>query len=233
MKTSLIIPFKNELEYATITMEKAYSYLSNKALDFELIAVDDSTDGTWETLELFVKKHPNTRVIKGGTPPGYGKALRKGFEMATGDILISFNGDMCDSLDDVYSYIHHIESGYDMVFGSRYMAGGKIIDHPSLKVLFSKIGNGFLAFLFGVRCTDITNTFKAYRRKVIEDVNPQSDGYDLGLELALKAVIKGYKYTTIPVIWYAREYGVSKMSVLKSLKTHLFTGLKIRLTYKG
>jgi dolichol-phosphate mannosyltransferase len=232
MKTSLIIPFKNEKEYAELTMETAYSYMLEKGLDFELIAVDDSSDGTWDILKSFQKSHNNVGVIKGGDPPGYGKALRKGFEAASGDILIPFNGDLCDSLDDVHSYIQLIENGYDMVFGSRYMKGGRILDHPSVKVLLSRTGNTFLKLIFNAKCSDITNTFKAYRREVFEEIRPQANGYHFGLELALKAIKRGYKYTTIPVIWSARQYGVSKMSILKSLLTHLKTGLNIRFTYR-
>jgi len=231
MKTSLIIPFKNEKEYAEITMKTAYSNMTERNLDFELIAVDDSSDGTWEILKHFQESHNNVVVIKGWDPPGYGQALREGFRSATGDILIPFNGDLCDSLDDVTSYIQHIHDGYDMVFGSRYMKGGKILGHSSAKVLLSRAGNAFLQWMFNAKCTDFTNTFKAYRREVIDAINPQANGYDLGLELALKGIIRGYKYTTIPVVWSDRQYGISKMSILKSMFTHLKTGLKIRLTY--
>ena len=206
--------------------------MSEKNLDFELIAVDDSSDGTWEILKLFQESHENIVVIKGGNPPGYGKALRQGFGAASGDILIPFNGDLCDSLDDVMSYIQLIEDGYDMVFGSRYMEGGKILDHPSAKVHLSRAGNTFFRLIFNAKCSDITNTFKAYRREVLDVVNPQADGYDLGLELALKGIVKGYRYTTIPVIWSARQYGTSKMSILKSMLSHLKTGLSIRFTYR-
>ncbi len=231
MKASLIIPFKNEREYAALTMATAFDFLTERGQDFELVAVDDSSDGTYEILEEFRRSHDNVVLIKGGDPPGYGKALKRGFAAATGDIVMPFNGDLCDSLDDVMSYIRHIEGGYDMVFGSRYMGGGKILDHPSAKVVLSRLGNLFLQKLFGVECSDITNTFKAYRRDVLEDVGPQSDGYDLGLETALKAFKKGYKYITVPVVWKGRVYGASKMVVAKSMATHLKTSLRIWLRY--
>lgn len=230
MKISLIIPFKDEREYAELTMSTAYRYMEERGRDVELVAVDDSTDGTWEILKEFQNSHQNVVVIKGGDPPQYGKALRAGFKAATGDIIIPFNGDLCDSLDDVTSYVEHIESGYDMMFGSRYMRGGKILDHPSAKVLLSRTGNLFIQSLFGVKCNDMTNTFKAYRREVLEEVDPQADGYELGLETALKAFKKGYKYKTIPVIWTGRQYGVSKMAIANSLVTHLKTALKIRFS---
>ena len=232
MKTSLIIPFKNEKEYAAITMAKVWDYMHKHDLDFELVAVDDSDDGSWEILNEYKETQSNVKVVKGGDPPGYGKALRRGFEVASGDILIPFNGDLCDSLEDVRSYISIIEDGYDMAFGSRYMEGGVIKDHPSLKVARSRAGIYFMRTIFATSCSDITNTFKAYRREVIDAVDPEADGYDLGLEIALKGIVKGFRYKTIPVVWSAREHGVSKMSVLKSFVSHLSRGLGIRFGYR-
>jgi len=232
MKASLIVPFKNEREYAELTMSTAYSYLSERVQDFELVAVDDSSDGTWEILEKFKETHGDVIIVKGGEPPGYGKALRRGFAAASGEILIPFNGDLCDSLDDVMTYVRLIEDGYDMVFGSRYMEGGQILAHPTMKVALSRMGNAFVKRLYGVECTDITNTFKAYRREVLEDVKPTANGYDLGLEIALKAFKKGYTYTTVPVVWSDRQYGKSKMVTAKSLVSHFKMAVQIWLGFR-
>ncbi|NEO13851.1 MULTISPECIES: glycosyltransferase family 2 protein [unclassified Moorena] len=229
MKTSLIIPFKNEAAYVEMTMRKAYAYLSKRDIDFELVAVDDSTDGTWEILKSFEKSHQNVVAVKGGNPPGYGKALRKGFSVATGDILIPFNGDLSDSLDDVLSYIQLIENGNDMVFGSRFMAGAKITESTAVKGFLSQFGNSFLQWIFRTNCSDITNSFKAYRRLVLKEIKPTADGYNIGMEMALKGIIKKYRYTTIPVAWSGRKYGRSKMSIIKSIPTYLSTALRVRL----
>ncbi|MBM2812798.1 MAG: Epimerase protein [Chloroflexi bacterium] len=211
------------------TMRTAHDYLTEKGQHFELVAVDDSDDGTWEILEEFQSTHADVVLIKGGDPPGYGKALRQGFNAASGEILIPFNGDLCDSLDDVMSYIGLIEGGYDMAFGSRYMKGGQILDHPSAKVWLSRLGNQFIQVLHGLECSDVTNTFKAYRREVLDEVRSTANGYDLGLEIAIKASRRGYRYKTIPVVWSARQHGVSKMVLAKSLVTHLRTALGIWL----
>ena len=228
MKTSLIIPFKNEVAYARITMEQVYLYLSERQIDFELIAVDDSTDETWDILQSFEKTHKNVVVVKGGNPSGYGKALRKGFSVASGDIIIPFNGDMCDSLDDVMLYIELIEKGNDMVFGSRFMSGAKVNDSTVTKEFLSQLGNMFLQLLFQTNCSDITNSFKAYRKTVLDEIKPTADGYNIGMEIALKGILKKYQYTTIPVVWSGRKHGRSKMSIIKSIITYLFIAFKIR-----
>jgi dolichol-phosphate mannosyltransferase len=229
MKTSLIIPFKNEVEYAETTMSTAYEYLFKREIEFELVAVDDSSDGTWNILKSFESLHQNVVAVRGGDPPGYGKALQKGFSVATGDIIIPFNGDLSDSLDDVISYIHLIEDGYEMVFGSRFMAGAKVTGSTAVKGIVSQLGNGFFQILFRTNCSDITNSFKAYRRRVLEDINPTANGYNIGMEIALKGIIKKYKYTTIPVAWSGRKYGRSKMSIIKSIPMYLSTALNYYL----
>ena len=230
MKVSFIMPFKDEVQYAAITMGETYAVLSKRGLDFELVAVDDSTDGTWDILKSFEAAHQNIFVVKGTLPPGYGKALRKGFSVATGDILIPFNGDLSDSLDDAISYIQLIEAGYDMVFGSRFMAGANAPNLPGLKGIISRLGNAFIQVLFCAHCNDLTNSFKAYRRRVIEDIKPASTGYDIGIELALKSILRRYTYTTIPIGCVSRKYGQSKMSVLKMIPKYLLTAIKIRFS---
>lgn len=229
MKTSLIILFKNEVEYAEITMQSIYTYLSEHNIDFELIAVDDSVDGTWEVLKSFEQLHDRVLVVKGSEPAGYGKALRKGVSVASGDIIIPFNGDLSDSLDDVISYIQLIEAGNEMVFGSRFMQGAQIVDSKMSKHLVSRIANTFLQLLFFTPCSDITNSFKAYRRTVLEGIKLSANGYEIGMEIALKSILRQYKYTTIPISWQGRKYGRSKMSVLKVIPTYLITAFKIRL----
>ncbi|BAQ63561.1 glycosyltransferase [Geminocystis sp. NIES-3709] len=227
MKISLIILFKNELEYAKVTLETVYGYLSERHIDFEQIAVDDSNDGTWDILQEFASLHPNnTIVVKGGEPSGYGKALQRGFGEANGDIIIPFNGDMCDSLDDVIRYIQLIKAGNDMVFGSRFMQGSTINGFSNFKTLISRLGNLFLQVLFRVDCNDLTNSFKAYRKDVLKEIQITSSGYSIGLEVALKAIQRKYKYTTIPISWSDRQYGQSKMSIVKSIISYLYVAYK-------
>ncbi len=228
MKTSLIIPFKNEVDYAATTLKRLHTFLTEHQLDFELIAVDDSTDDTWQILQSFAKQHENVLLVQGGEPPSYGKALQAGFSAATGDILIPFNGDLSDSPADLLIYIHLIEQGNDMVFGSRFMQGANVSGSTVVKGMISRIGNAFLQLLFQTTCSDLTNSFKAYRRTVLEEIQPTAIGYNISMEIALKGIRGRYTYTTIPVTWTGRKYGRSKMSLLKAIPPYLATALRIR-----
>jgi dolichol-phosphate mannosyltransferase len=72
-----------------------------------------------------------------------------------------------------------------------------------------------------------TWSFKAYRRRVLEEINPTANGYHIGMEIALKGILKKYKYITIPIAWSDRQYGRSKMSMMKSIPTYLSTALRM------
>ncbi|MBI4894358.1 MAG: glycosyltransferase [Candidatus Aenigmarchaeota archaeon] len=224
---SLIIPFKNENEYVKTVIGTVHKYLTKKGIDFEIIAVDDSTDGTWEILKGMQRKYSDFRAVQGWKPAGYGKAIRKGFSLARGKIVVPFNGDMCDSLDDVMKYVKIINSGYDMAFGSRYVPGAKVTNYPRFKKVFSMMTNFFIMAAFRVRCSDITQSFKAYRREVVEKMDLVSDGYEISLEIAIRAIRKGYKYKTIPISWMGRKSGVSKMNLKKSAPLYFNTVMRL------
>lgn len=227
MKLSLIIPFKNEIDHAISTLTSVLEFLGEREVDFEIIAVDDSEDGTWDVLNSFEACHPTVVTVKGGHPSGYGTAIQAGLRMATGDVIIPFNGDFSDSLVDVTTYLKKIQSGYDMVFGSRFMKDSQVSGSPRLKTGLSYVGNQILSKMFRADCCDFTNSFKAYRKEVFNEMELTSSGFEIVLEMPLKGIAKGYSYTTVPVHWENRKHGKSKMSVLGIIPRYLLTAARI------
>jgi dolichol-phosphate mannosyltransferase len=71
-------------------------------------------------------------------------------------------------------------------------------------------------------------TLACWKHRVLEKINPTANGYPIGMEIALKGILKKYKYTTIPIAWSGRKYGRSKMSMMKSIPTYLSTALRMR-----
>jgi len=124
-------------------------------------------------------------------------------------------------------YIGVINSGYDMAFGSRYMKGSKFINYPANRILLSKTLNFALMLFFRVDCSDISNTFKAYSRKAYTTINPKTNSYEIGIEMALKGVKRGLTYKTVPIYWTGREHGVSKMRILLSMYRHFLMAMKV------
>ncbi len=224
---SIIIPFKNEKEYAGKTVDTVYNYLKERNIDFEIIAVDDSDDETWDMLKKLEKKLKNFKAVQGWKPPGYGKAQRRGFQIAKGSIIIPYSGDMAESLDDVMKYIDVIRSGYDMALGSRFIKGGEVINYPRTKLIINRLGNTLLKILFLSRYNDFTNGFKGYNRKAIEAIRPVSDSYQIGLEMAMKGMRRGLKYKIVPIKWINRHSGVSKMNIKKTIMNNLIIIFKI------
>jgi glycosyltransferase involved in cell wall biosynthesis len=134
----------------------------------EIIVVDDgSTDNTWDVLQQTQKRIETLRPIQNLEAHGFGRAVVLGFDHAKGDALVTMMADESDDCRDVVRYWQVLNSGYDCVFGSRFVKGGGVIDYPWLKLWINRCANLFIRALFRIKPNDITNAFKAYRREVI------------------------------------------------------------------
>jgi dolichol-phosphate mannosyltransferase len=117
-----------------------------------------------------------------------------------------------------------------MVFGSRFAKGAQVEGSEWLKSSVSRLGNAFVQLLFRAPCSDLTNSFKAYRKEVINELNITSDGYDISMEIALKAIRRNYSCIMVPISWKQRELGQSKMSIIRAIPRFLNTALRTRFT---
>ena len=98
-----------------------------------------------------------------------------------------------------------------------------MIDYPPHKLIVNRLANLFISLLFGLKFNDTTNAFKAYRREVIAGISPLlSHHFNLTVEIPLKAIIRGYSYTVIPITWRNRAKGVSKLKLKEMGSRYLF-----------
>jgi hypothetical protein len=138
--------------------------------------------------------------------------------------------DLSDSLDVVDRMKELMDSGADVVCASRYMKGGKQIGGPFLKKLFSRIAGVTLHYLIRIPTHDISNNFRMYSRKVIESFTIESaGGFELAMELTVKAYVHGMKVTETPSCWHDRVAGESNFMMWKWLPKYLhwyFYGIK-------
>jgi len=111
------------------------------------------------------------------------------------------------------------------------MKGSRVYNYPPLKMFFNRIYNNLFAFLFFIPVNDISNAFKAYRRVIIEKVKPKTKGFEITSEIILKAHIKNFKITQIPVDWRGRSEKESKFGLFKSPKFLFFKLPKIGYSY--
>ena len=228
---SVIIPARDEQECIATTLEKIAQTLSLNQVPHEILVVDDgSTDQTWKILTALEMRLPRLRVMRNPGPHGFGRAVSYGLDHMAGDAVVIMMADESEDCDDAIHYWQKLHEGFDCVFGSRFIEGGKVIDYPWPKYVLNRLGNHVIKLLFGLPFNDTTNPFKAYRKRAIDGCRPlQSTHFDLAVELALKAIVRGYSWAVVPVTWKDRRAGVSKFKLHKMAMRYLLTVFSVWL----
>jgi dolichol-phosphate mannosyltransferase len=231
VKLSVIIPAHNEEGSIAGTVESLIRELSSEDIEHEILVVNDgSTDRTEVVLEELQRLYPTFRYDDNPAPNGFGLAVRRGLDLFTGDAVTIVMGDGSDSPKDVVRCFRKLEEGYECVFGSRFIKGGRLVDYPKHKLLLNRLANYFVKALFTLGYNDTTNAFKCYRREVIEGAQPLiSKHFNLTVELPLKAIIRGYSYAVIPISWTNRKTGISKLKIREMGSRYLFIVLYLFL----
>lgn len=228
---SIVIPAYNEEGCIVPTVEGISKLLEEKQIDYEILVVNDnSRDRTEELLQRLCSDNPRVRYKNNYYPNGFGFAVRCGLENFTGDAVAIVMADSSDSPEDIVLYYQELQQGYDCIFGSRFIRGGKVIDYPQHKLIVNRLANLFIQVLFGLNLNDTTNAFKIYRKEVIEGISPLvSHHFNLTVEMPLKAIVRGYSYKKIPITWRNRATGVSKLKLKEMGSRYLFIVLYIWL----
>jgi dolichol-phosphate mannosyltransferase len=228
-----VIPAHNEEGSVAETVEGVVSALSREQIDHEVLVVDDaSTDRTAEVVAGISALNPQVRCISSHYPPGFGFAVRSGLELFEGDAVTIVMADGSDSPEDIVTYYRLLEEGYECVFGSRFIHGSVVSDYPRSKLIMNRIVNFCIRLLFRHGYNDTTNAFKAYRREVIESIQPLlSHHFNLTVELPLKAVVRGFSYGIVPISWANRKSGESKLALNEMGSRYLFIILYVFLEH--
>ena len=228
---SIVIPAYNEEGSIADTVTAISNLLDENGVPYEILVVNDnSRDRTEAVLEDLSQANPRVRYVNNHYPNGFGFALRCGLDEFHGDAVAIVMADASDAPEDILSYYHLLQEGYDCVFGSRFIRGGEVIDYPSHKLIVNRLANLFIQVLFGLGYNDTTNAFKAYRREVIEGIHPiLSHHFNLTVELPLKSIVRGYSYVTTPIRWQNRKAGVSKLKIKEMGSRYLFIVLYVLL----
>jgi len=223
-RLSIVIPARDERGSVAATIQHLHLELSLSHICHEIVAVDDgSGDGTWEELQRLEETVPELHPVRNEGPHGFGRAVVRGIEAARGDAIVIMMADESDDCRDVVRYWEKLREGYDAVFGSRFMAGGGVIDYPQPKYVINRLFNLFLRLLFGFNYNDTTNAFKAYRRTTLDGLRPfLSPHFNLTVELPLKTIIRGYSWTVIPVTWRNRRVGIAKLRIREMGARYMF-----------
>ncbi len=228
---SVVIPARDEEGCIESTVEHLHLELRLHHIPHEIVVVDDgSTDSTWEKLQALKRHIRELKPVQNTGAHGFGRGIIKGLDSATGDAVVIMMADESDDVRDCVRYWKTLNEGFDCVFGSRFIKGGGVIDYPGVKLVVNRMANAFIQLLFRHGLNDTTNAFKAYRATVIQGCRPLiSPHFNLTVELPLKAIIRGYSFTTIPITWRNRRTGVAKLKIKEMGSRYLFIVLYVWL----
>ena len=207
MKISIVIPCYNE----HLTLERLLAAVKAVSYPLEIIVVDDcSTDGTRELLRDRLG-HEVDRVIYHSENLGKGAALRSGFKIATGDIVIVQDADLEYDPKDYAKLLKPIlEHGADVVFGSRFMGG----QPHRVAYFWHMVGNRFLTLLSNMftnlNLTDMETCYKAFRREVIQSIHIEEDRFGFEPEITAKMARGGFVIYEVGISYYGRTYAEGK-----------------------
>lgn len=224
---SIVIPARDESGCIASTVKHLHLELNLHHVPHEIVVVDDhSTDTMWAVLQEVAKEVPALRPVQNTGEGGFGRAIVFGLDQMRGDAAVIMMADESDDARDVVRYWELLNAGWDAAFGSRFIRGGGVIDYPKHKLLVNRAANLFLRVLFRAPLNDFTNAFKGYRKSTLDGCRPfLSPHFNLTVELPLKTIVRGYRWTTMPITWKNRRSGVSKLKLTEMGSRYLFITL--------
>jgi dolichol-phosphate mannosyltransferase len=221
---SVVMPARDEEGCIASSVEHLHLELRLHGVPHEIVVVDDgSTDRTWEILTALRETIPELAPTQNPGPHGFGRAIIWGLGVMRGDAVVIMMADESDDARDVVRYWRCLNEGWDCVFGSRFMRGGGVIAYPRVKLVANRVANAFIRLLFRLSLNDTTNAFKAYRRVVIDGCRPLiAPHFNLTVEIPLKAIVRGYSWTVIPIVWRNRQTGEAKLKIKEMGSRYFF-----------
>lgn len=214
MNGLIIIPTYNEKE----NIREITKAVLELPYDFNILIVDDnSPDGTGDIADelsandnrIHVLHRPGKRGLGPAYIAGFGWGLKRDY-----DLLFEMDADFSHRPEYLHDFMKEIENA-DLVLGSRYISGVNVINWPLGRLLISYFANRYSELITGLPVRDATGGFKCYRREVLEAIDlskVKSTGYAFQIEMSMKAYAKGFRIKEIPIVFYDREKGTSKMS---------------------
>ena len=161
---------------------------------------------------------PNVRLERNTLGRGVLNAMRAGIRAARGELVLISMADGSDEPEVVDQMVSLAAQGADVVAASRYMRGGRQIGGPPIKALLSRLAGLSLHHLARIPIHDATSNFRLYRRSFLEQVKIESEaGFELALELTVKAHRRGLKLAEVPTVWRDRTAGTSRFQLRRWL----------------
>jgi dolichol-phosphate mannosyltransferase len=229
MDLSIVVPCFNEADNVPKIRQEFFPVVAElaKTRSVEIIFVDDgSSDGTWQAL---VDAFGQADYLPGVTIKferhqvncGLGAAIRTGFAAAKGEIVVTTDSDGTYKFTEIPALLACLTPDVDMVTASPYHPHGGIVGVPAYRLILSQGSSILYRFLVNWRVHTYTALFRAYRRKVVERVPFESDGFLAGTEILVNGMLMGYRVAEYPAVLHSRVFGTSKAKLIRTIKAHL------------
>ncbi|AEA25466.1 Dolichyl-phosphate beta-D-mannosyltransferase [Pseudonocardia dioxanivorans CB1190] len=214
----VVIPTYQERENLAPIVKRVHASVP----EADVLVVDDgSPDGTGELADELAAADERIRVLHRTEKAGLGAAYVAGFSLALEgpyQVVVEMDADGSHAPEDLPELLEALESdgGADLVLGSRYVPGGRVVNWPAHRQLLSRGANLYARLALGAPVKDITGGFRAFRRQVLEDLDittVASTGYCFQVDMAWRAQQAGFRIREVPITFTERELGASKMSV--------------------
>ena len=229
-KLSILIPCYNEVSSIDLIINKVLKNLEfYNFSNYEIVIVDDfSNDGTKKKLEMF-SRNEKFRIILHDHNQGKGAAIRTGIKNIDGDILIIQDADLeYDPSDYNKLLTPFFETDADIVYGSRFLGGGKYVRiHFFWHYLANKILTFICNIFINLNLTDMETGYKVFKSSVIKNINIEEDSFSFEPEVTIKLARKKYKFYEVPITYNGRSYEEGKKIGLKDA----FIALKAIIVY--
>lgn len=197
-----------------------------------VVVYDFDQDSTVPVVKKYQKKDKTLVLHKNNRGKGALNAILSGFDYVQSGPLLVTMADLSDELGIVDNMYQAYLEGADVIVGSRYMKGGRQIGGPLMKRTLSRIAGVSLYWVRRVPTHDVTNNFKLYKKEFLDSITIESKGgFEIGMEITVKAFRNQNKIVEIPSTWRDREAGKSNFKLLKWLPSYLnwyFYALKPR-----
>ena len=209
----VLMPTYNERENLRSIVEEV---LRTAPVDM-LIIDDNSPDGTGSVADVLAEHEPRVQVMHRPGKEGLGRAYLDGFRWALArDYKYVFEMDADFSHQPRYlpEFLRNIKH-YDVVLGSRYVENGGVSNWSMLRQLISRGGSLYARSILGIDIRDLTGGFKCFRRETLEQLDldtVRTSGYGFQIEMTYRAIQRGFSVKEIPIIFFERNAGKSKMS---------------------
>jgi dolichol-phosphate mannosyltransferase len=188
-----------------------------------LVAYDFDADNTVPVAQETINGgETRLKLVKNTYGRGVVGAIRTGFDAAPPGPVLVVMADLSDDLSQVGKMLEHYREGSHIVVGSRYMKGGQLIGGPWFKQMLSRLSGLTLCWFRGIPTHDATNAFKLYDRAMLSTIRIESKGgFELSLEITVKAFLAGYTISEIPSTWRDRTAGTSRFKLWQWLPYYL------------